>query len=792
MRSADEERMVEAGIARARLRRARAISSRQEARHGATRRLATEATSILARAVERWAAPGPGKGAHRGLPLLNAVGFEIAAHYAVQTALNAVSRTQNCGDVVRAIGRALEVEVRMAALERNDRRAWEYVTEVSRGRKALQARMHRDAALRRAGLRDLRIARDLKVRSAWVLLELLTRETGIFVIQTVSRTGYRGKPRQERILVPHGDTIAWLEAAHLRAEQRAVVHRPLSEPPRPWGEDLAWSGYHSEALRYDLVKDLQSARGHERRAPAVARAANLLQGTAWRVNRRVLEVAAEVWERGLEAPGMPRPEKVPKPPFPPEGTEEAEVRGWRREVAMLHRADERRMRQRLRTASSLAAARELAELERFHFPMRADFRGRLYPRCPGLSWVGADVERGLLEFAEAEPWAAGDAEPYGWLARRLASSWGLSRASYAERERWVGAHRAEILEVAERPVETLAWWSTAKEPWQFLAGCFAWRDLVRGEGDAHLHLPVAIDASNNAVQIYSLLMRDAELARSTNVVASEGPQDAYSEIAARVTQRCEEAVSAMGRSWLAHFGGAVPRDVCKAVLVGLVYGAHAQGLVKAVLTWYEELPTWPFGARAAFPFCRWLAWEIHHTLREYTPGTFETLKWLRGVGRTCAKGGWPAVWTSPSGFEVVQDHRKAQNRRVVTMIGEVVREEPLAKDTDRPDAQMQARSLPPNFVHSLDAAVLHLALGKLEERGVGAVATAHDAFAVHAAHVGTLHRTLRETYAEVFATDLLGELHAEMVRRTGLAFDAPPTGGELDPAAVRESAYLFS
>ena len=39
----------------------------------------------------------------------------------------------------------------------------------------------------------------------------------------------------------------------------------------------------------------------------------------------------------------------------------------------------------------------------FYFPHNLDFRGRAYPMHPNLNHLGADLSRGLLQFADAKP-----------------------------------------------------------------------------------------------------------------------------------------------------------------------------------------------------------------------------------------------------------------------------------------------------------------------------------------------------------------------------------------------------
>lgn len=48
----------------------------------------------------------------------------------------------------------------------------------------------------------------------------------------------------------------------------------------------------------------------------------------------------------------------------------------------------------------LSIAMSFKNVDQIYFPHNMDFRGRVYPIPPHLNHMGADVNRGLLEFAE--------------------------------------------------------------------------------------------------------------------------------------------------------------------------------------------------------------------------------------------------------------------------------------------------------------------------------------------------------------------------------------------------------
>lgn len=51
----------------------------------------------------------------------------------------------------------------------------------------------------------------------------------------------------------------------------------------------------------------------------------------------------------------------------------------------------------------MQVAESYLDQDAFYFPHNLDFRGRAYPMHPNLNHLGADLSRGLLQFADAKP-----------------------------------------------------------------------------------------------------------------------------------------------------------------------------------------------------------------------------------------------------------------------------------------------------------------------------------------------------------------------------------------------------
>jgi len=760
-------------------------------------RLLRVSTTALAEAVGEWLLwiEGRKRQPHAAYPFIRECGPELAAHYACQTVLDQLSRERHYANVAREIGRRVEDELRIRCIRENDYAAWKRLCLFGgRGRKgsALDVRRAGRATVKVRGIPWGGWSHEKRIQVGVVLLDLLIRSTGL-VAKEMRDQHIPGRHtcRQHLILVPHPQTIEWLELAHTRTERLTLRHRPIERAPEPWGAELEGGGYHLEGLSYRLVKEPRG--GFERRAPVVAAAANALQSTAWRINRRVLAVLQRAWERQVELPDIPPAGKLPCPPWPGLEDEEKE-REWRRLAASLHRGDESRMAQRIRAARLIEQASQMETIERLYFPQRADFRGRLYPRAGSLGWTGGDLARGVLEFADAVEWTEGGVAETQWLACHLAARWGLSRASYEVRVRWVKARRQEIIAAATAPLERRGFWSGAKDPWEFLAACFAWADMELGRGDGHLRLPVSVDASANGLQIDSLLIRDEVLAQRVNVIPSDVPSDVYGLIASRATEVLAgedgEEEAPWARTWLDMLGGTVTRELAKLGAMTLIYGAGRKAVRDDLVRWYERLVRRDWGGRYCWP-CWYLADVLYRSTRELTGRAFWLVEWFREAARRLARQGIPLRWTTPSGFFIVTDRRRQRSRMIQTATEGTVRVTRATEDTEELSPKDQAKAAAPNFVQSLDAAVLHLTVAGLAERGVRSIGTAHDAYAVHCAHVGRLHGELRRVVCAMFERDLLAEFAAGLTDDPSL-LPSLPDYGELDPSVVASSPYLFS
>lgn len=169
----------------------------------------------------------------------------------------------------------------------------------------------------------------------------------------------------------------------------------------------------------------------------------------------------------------------------------------------------------------------------------------------------------------------------------------------------------------------------------------------------------------------------------------------------------------------------------------------------------------------------------------------EAMDYLRRASRLillCVGEGEPIVrWTSPSGFPGTQAYFKQKIHRINTRLNGQTKIR-VFSETDDPDNNQHANGMAPNFVHSLDAAHLHLTTVAMAEAGVTNLAMIHDDFGTHAANAETLFRIIREQFVEMYETnDPLAQL-----RERYPYLPEPPSRGTLDIREVLQSEFFFA
>lgn len=203
---------------------------------------------------------------------------------------------------------------------------------------------------------------------------------------------------------------------------------------------------------------------------------------------------------------------------------------------------------------------------------------------------------------------------------------------------------------------------------------------------------------------------------------------------------------------------------------------------------------YPWG-RDSFARIDVLARAVWESIGEIVVSAKTAMRFLQDCSSILAKYNKPTAWVSPCGFRVWQGYSHHDETRLrLTYKGKSVRSVANRRFTTKMHRKMNRNAISPNFVHSLDGAVMVKVVNLLAERGVDSVSCIHDSFGVPVADIPTLNATIREVYAVLFQRDLLQEFREQLVAANP---DVPewelpdvPQRGDMDVGAVRDSVYF--
>lgn len=634
--------------------------------------------------------------------------------------------------------------------------------------------------------------RDKVAMGTW-LLELIRTTTHYIAFNMIGE-------RQKTVMyvTATDDLFAWIQRYNADQEVLRPLWLPTVEAPKDWVS--VWrGGYDPDAglppLTLIKTYDMDYLRGlNTEDMKPVTDAVNHVQSTAWRVNEKVLEVARWAWDNDREIGEMCRRSDYELPPFPARASEDKELKKeYSRKCGTIHNLNLSMRSQRLHIIKTLWMAGKYAG-KKFYYPHQLDFRGRLYPIPYFLSPQGTDLAKSLLCFDETQTIWQPETEAR-WLAIHGANQFGNDKVTFDERVAWVHSRKNEIFEVCKDPI-TNDWWTEADEPWQFLAFCFEWGAMLECGGRGFkTRLPVAMDASNNGIQILSLLGRDEVGGEATNVTQTDEPADLYSFVSDRVNELLLNRAKKgdhIATAWL-KFG--VDRKTTKRPVMVKPYGGTRYSCREYVAEWYSEKCLKdnldPFGNESTIAIGQ-LAQLVWKAMDECLDRPNAVMKWLQDVARILGHEGKEVRWTSPLGFKIKQKYADAKSMRIRTLLGEKISfvkwREPLS-DIDK---IRQANGISPNFVHSLDASVAQSTTNYAKEQGINSLAMVHDSFATHCNKCDALGGIIRRSAAEIFTTDLLAGFRDEIKQQTQKELPDLPPYGSLDPHEVLGSDYFFA
>jgi DNA-directed RNA polymerase len=805
-----EERMYHGGIIRAENGMARAEEQGRAHQNPYAKELFREYVLPLAGAM---AADVKSKKAGRRqahVVLLDSLDLEAVAFLSVRYVMSVLlsAKPEAHRQLAYGIGRTVHRELVLAQIQ--DKAPELYQTlALDFGRKMSKNERHRMTVFmmqaKQAGIDIVEWSVGSREQVGLYILGLL-EDAGMVELGAEVRTGYK---RDAREVFLHPEIVERIDKVKAYVAVTMPTYGPCVEPPLDWGFGVT-GGFHYPGLRRansTLVHARATARalGRNTDMPVVFAAVNALQRTAWQVNRRVLEtvyaVAAEFSTKEIvslsDCPAPDKPTwlredwtKAPKTEWPE--AKQAEFKQWKRDTAEWHTQRKLLGSRYARFYAATRAADMFKDQPAIYFVYFADSRGRLYPLTYGLNPQGSDLSKALLRFSEGLPLTNPDAVK--WFHVQGANKWGFDKATLQERVDWVNQRQDLIMSFAEDPVNNTGW-TEAGDPLQFLAWCFEYEDYVTNPQGFVSHLPISMDGSCNGLQNLSAMFRDEIGGAATNLTNNAVMRDIYSDVAKAADERlrkhkpADEAEQRLITMWLAH---GISRKAVKRSVMTTPYGVTERTATEYIIDDYLREGLGPTFDKTEYRrAAKLLMSVVWPAIGDVVVKGREAMDWLRKCARVIMKnlpeGEDTISWRTPSGFPACQDYFEAEVHRINTWLHGPLKIRVLT-ETAEPDVTRHDSGMAPNFVHSLDAAHLHLTTADAASQGITALAMIHDDYGTHAANAQALFESIRKQFVAMYlACDPPADLAAKYP-----CVPPPPSKGALDIMEVLESDFFFS
>jgi DNA-directed RNA polymerase, mitochondrial len=667
--------------------------------------------------------------------LLKELPLELISHLTLTGILDGISTQISRTGLALKLGSALEDEITFSELKKTHPKFWK-TAEASKNKRSSYG-FRRGLLIRLANQelgegwkRDIPVT--TKVHLGLSLLEIFRITTGL--IEYTKRR--LSKLKFESIVIPTKRTLEWIQGFNNHVKTLLPYYLPLSEVPKDWINTREGGYQLPESINWYFVKgNVKSKKVYDECSTLEIPfdAANTLQRVPFRINRWLLEFISVSLNQGLSLGEMRSHSDIPL------GDPRYTI-GYRQCQAQRHRQRIQDMPKVILTHNLTQIAKDFAELPSIYFPVQADFRGRLY-YVPRLNPQGNDLAKGLLEFGNGSTVQGNE----HWFLIGGANSYGI-KGSMKERQEWALDNRKLIVEAAQEPWASRAFWEEAADPFPFLAWCREFGDWIDNRLTFQTRLPVKLDHTASGLQIVGLLHKDETLMKLTNLLEGSYPEDIYMEILKKLTTHLKASHKPEHHAWASL---KPDRSLIKKLTVRYMYGATFHGLEKVVKEWYIENCEDIFGRKIYF--------EIGDLIRIYLKLLDEFApvlkKFLQQVSQEQSQT--LLSWEGQSGFPVINSY----STQTKTLVRTTIANERVCARVNSPlkklNVRAARRALPANKVHAYDAAILHKVLAKDEWPDIIAL---HDCYGVPPRDCDRLQRKISIVLEDIFGLDLAPNL----------------------------------
>jgi DNA-directed RNA polymerase len=426
----------------------------------------------------------------------------------------------------------------------------------------------------------------------------------------------------------------------------------------------------------------------------------------------------------------------------------AQLQEWKKLTEKVHNQFELDRVQVIKQNRTLALATKLSEYDKFYYRWYSDFRGRLYPQNNLLHFQSSSLGKSLLEFSEQVQLRVGDYNSLGW---RELVEYGLRLHS----------------EYSKVPDGTLKPWVTDESKlaglvMDFLSGNWvnyvdvdikkkdflpyaAWMlELERllpqwGQQVSSGH-PLRKDATCSSMQHMAALSGDANVLRLTN--CTRGASEVFDLYTGIVPDYKEQGLD---RDWIKKF------------IMTWAYNSTDYQRRKDIVASFSE----KFGTPMPYQQAAQMNDSLKNAANKGLGKIIPLQELLMEVYRLrITSGGLPAVSVTPANF-VVDSTKMVPNDahyRIRTLeLTLKFRMKDLDNAFNRVNTRKTRQAWVANIIHSLDASLLHIAIGGLSNYHQQTIyrvhlATIHDCVVTRPGDMGYALSALRSAFQYMYHT----------------------------------------
>jgi len=565
-------------------------------------------------------------------------------------------------------------------------------------------------------------------------------------------------------VVPTPEFMDIKDEVMANAELFSPLAWPMLVPPRDWSNESPGGYILNEVMHgHDLVRRVDH---HRIQGETPLAFLNQVQKVGYKLNHFTVSVAEKLQERGISVGKFLPIVHYDLPPKPVDIETNKEARkSYRRAAAEVMNKRAQEFKRSCRTRMTMEAVERFKYRDQFYIPWSFDYRGRAYPIPAFLTPQDTDFGKSLIRFAD-ESYVKGKA--CQWIAFQVATTYGLDKATWDERQEWVGDNIPLIARVAKDPIDNIGDWEAADEPWQFLAACHEYYHVAVMTDKHTTGLPIAVDATCSGLQILAGLARDKMTAKLVNVLPADRPQDAYKVVAEMAKWNCPD-----------HIKKVMDRKIVKRTVMTIPYNAKPFSNRSYIRDALKEK-----GIEIDKDDLTTTVKAVRNAMYNKFPGPMSVMKWIEDeVTKAINRGATELEWITPSGFVVSQKIMKKKTEMLELKLLGRCRLTIATEDTKQVDKVRHKAATAPNLIHSLDASLLHLGTIRFKNP----IALIHDSVLCRATDMEELSRIVRETYMYLFAEhNYLNEFASQIGAET-----EPPIIGDLKPETVIDSDYFF-